>query len=206
MHWNSVEGEGKVTDFSRPLIRSLYCQQSLQSSKDLHTGFTLHQVVLPMVTGFTELWLVMWFKRLWKIKQIIFLFKIRLPDLNQFWYNLHFSCQFRHKYLPRLFSWEWNLWNWKKQKFSNTWVLLPDSHAFDSTKGSLSQLLSQCYHLDTNLLEGCFVFVWQPAGFTGKKGQCCFSGRLKGINFIFIIIILSRGMKLLCIWEWLETK
>lgn len=109
------------------------------------------------------------FKRLWKIKQIIFLITICLLDLNQFWNNLHFSWQFRQKYLPGLFSWVWNLWTWEKQEFSNARVFLPDSHAFDFIEGSLSQMLSQCYHWDTILLEGCFVFVWQPAGFTGKR-------------------------------------
>lgn len=40
---------------------------------------------------------------------------------------------------------------------------------FDATEGSLSQELSQCYHLDTILLEGCFVSVRQSAEFTWKK-------------------------------------
>lgn len=67
--WNSVEGEGKDADFSQPLIRTLYCQWSLQPCKDLHIGLTLRHIILLQSTSFVELWLVMWFKSLWKRKK-----------------------------------------------------------------------------------------------------------------------------------------
>lgn len=50
---------------------------------------------------------------------------------------------------------------------------------FGASERSLSQELSQCYHLDTILLKSWFVSVWQPAEFTWKKDSVVFQVILK---------------------------